>query len=312
MAEKVPDRSARKVPVAFGKKRIRISEGLMSALILVCALVSVSSLLLVFGFLLGNASPFFQSYPPDQFLSGTVWDPFRPGDPTFGILPLFTATFIISLAAAVLAVPIGLGCSIYLSEMANPKVKSYLKPVIEVMAGIPSVILGLFAALILSQWIAAIFDPDSTLNALNGAIILGIMMIPIQVTISEEAMNSVPHSLREASYALGATKWETIRRVVVPAALSGIIASIVLALGRAIGETMAVLMATGNAPQFTFDLLKSMQTMTAALANEIPEAASGSIQFQGLFAVGLVLFIFTFAVNSIADVVLARYREAYR
>jgi len=137
-------------------------------------------------------------------------------------------------------------------------------------------------------------------------------MIPIQVTISEEAMNSVPRSLREASYALGATKWETIRRVVVPSALSGIIASIVLALGRAIGETMAVLMATGNAPQFTFDLLRSMQTMTAALANEIPEAASGSIQFQGLFAVGLVLFIFTFAVNSIADVVLARYREAYR
>jgi phosphate transport system permease protein len=312
MAKKVQDRPARKVPAAFGKKRIRISEGLISVLILVCALVSVSSLLLVFGFLLGNASPFFQSYPPDQFLSGTVWDPFRPGDPTFGILPLFTATFIISLAAAVLAVPIGLGCSIYLSELANPKVKSYLKPVIEVMAGIPSVILGLFAALIMSQWIAAIFDPDSTLNALNGAIILGIMMIPIQVTISEEAMNSVPRSLREASYALGATKWETIRRVVVPSALSGIIASIVLALGRAIGETMAVLMATGNAPQFTFDLLKSMQTMTAALANEIPEAASGSIQFQGLFAVGLVLFIFTFAVNSIADVVLARYREAYR
>lgn len=312
MAKKVQDRPARKVPAAFGKKRIRVSEGLISVLILTCALVSVSSLLLVFGFLLGNASPFFQSYPPDQFLSGTVWDPFRPGDPIFGILPLFTATFIISLAAAVLAVPIGLGCSIYLSELANPKVKSYLKPVIEVMAGIPSVILGLFAALIMSQWIAAIFDPDSTLNALNGAIILGIMMIPIQVTISEEAMNSVPRSLREASYALGATKWETIRRVVVPSALSGIIASIVLALGRAIGETMAVLMATGNAPQFTFDLLKSMQTMTAALANEIPEAASGSIQFQGLFAVGLVLFIFTFAVNSIADVVLARYREAYR
>ena len=312
MAKKVQDRPARKVPATFGKKRIHISEGLISVLILTCALVSVSSLLLVFGFLLGNASPFFQSYPPDQFLSGTVWDPFRPGDPTFGILPLFTATFIISLAAAVLAVPIGLGCSIYLSELANPKVKSYLKPVIEVMAGIPSVILGLFAALILSQWIAAIFDPDSTLNALNGAIILGIMMIPIQVTISEEAMNSVPRSLREASYALGATKWETIRRVVVPSALSGIIASIVLALGRAIGETMAVLMATGNAPQFTFDLLRSMQTMTAALANEIPEAASGSIQFQGLFAVGLVLFIFTFAVNSIADVVLARYREAYR
>jgi phosphate transport system permease protein len=297
---------------AFGKKRFRLSEGLTSAAILVCALVSVSSLLLVFGFLLGNASPFFQAYPPSQFLSGTTWDPFRPGDPTFGILPLFTATFLISLVAAVLAVPIGLGCSIYLSELANPKVKGFLKPVIEVMAGIPSVILGLFAALILSQWIAAIFDPGSTLNALNGAVILGIMMIPIQVTISEEAMNSVPHNLREASYALGATKWETIRRVVVPAALSGIIASIVLALGRAIGETMAVLMATGNAPQFTFDLLKSMQTMTAALANEIPEAASGSIQYQGLFAVGLVLFIFTFAVNSIADIVLARYREAYR
>jgi phosphate transport system permease protein len=303
---------ARKLPADFSKKRIRLSEGLTSVLILSCALVSVSSLLLVFGFLLGNASPFFQSYPLDQFLSGTAWDPFRPGDPTFGILPLFAATFIISLAASIIAVPIGLGCSIYLSELANPKVKGFLKPVIEVMAGIPSVILGLFAALILSQWIAAIFDPDSTLNALNGAIILGIMMIPIQVTISEEAMNSVPRSLREASYALGATKWETIRRVVVPAALSGIIASIVLALGRAIGETMAVLMATGNAPQFTFDLLKSMQTMTAALANEIPEAASGSIQFQGLFAVGLVLFIFTFAVNSIADIVLARYREAYR
>lgn len=305
-------RRARKVPVAFGKKKLRVVEGMTNVGLLLCAMASVISLLLVFLFLLGNASPFFQNYPLDKFLGGSVWDPFRPGDPTFGVLPLFTATFLISLVASLLAVPIGLGCSIYLSEIADTRVKSFLKPVIEVMAGIPSVILGLFAALVLSEWIMAVFEPDSTLNALNGAIILGIMMIPIQVTISEEAMNSVPRSLREASYALGATKWETVRGVVVPAALSGIIASIVLALGRAIGETMAVLMATGNAPRFTFDILQSMQTMTAALANEIPEAASGSIQYQGLFAVGLLLFVFTFAVNSVADLILARYREAYR
>jgi ABC-type phosphate transport system permease subunit len=157
-----------------------------------------------------------------------------------------------------------------------------------------------------------IFDPYSKLNALLGGIILAVMMIPIQVTIAEEAMNAVPNSLREASYALGATKWETIRHAVVPAAFSGIIASIVLALGRAIGETMAVTMTAGNAALNTWNPLYPVLTMPATLAIEIPEAASGSLQYQALFAVGLLLFIITFAVNIVADIVLARYREAYK
>ncbi len=301
--------------MAFKMKKGRTSPGAMGewgtkALLLSCALVSLLALGLVFVFLLGNSIPFFLNNDLWAFLTGKVWQPFSD-HPSYGVLPLLMGTMLVSLVAAVIAIPIGIGCTIYLTEIANPIVRRYMKPVIEVLAGVPSVVYGLFAALVLSNWISDIFDPLSRLNALNGALILSVMMVPILVSVAEEAMNAVPGNLREASLALGATRWETVRRVVMPAALPGITAAIVLAVGRAIGETMAVIMATGSATQFTVSILDSVRPITAALAMDVPESVVGSMQYHSLFAVGLLLFAITFAINLIADLVLARYKEAY-
>ncbi len=210
-----------------------------------------------------------------------------PTFPLFGVQPLLTGTLLVSIIAGLIAIPIGLGASIYISEVADPKLKNWLKPFIEIIASVPSVVLGLFAVIILADYVMIIFDPYSKLNALLAGIILAVMMIPIQVTIAEEAMNSVPHSLREASYALGATKWETIRHTVVPAAFSGIIASIVLALGRAIGETMAVTMAAGNAAINTWNPLYPVLTMPATLAIEIPRGGVRLLAVPSPFRGGL-------------------------
>lgn len=295
---------------AVDKLGKRLFEGGVQLVLLACAVFSLSTLVLVFYFLLSNSLPFFEKVTPGEFLTGDYWNPFSE-NPSYGVLPLLTGTFLVSLIAGIIAIPIGLGCSIYIAEIAPLKVKNILKPVIEVIAGIPSVVLGLFAVIVLADWVQRIFDPFSKLNALLAGLILAVMMIPIQVSIAEEAMNSVPRSLREASYALGATKWETIRHVVLPASLSGLIASVVLALGRAIGETMAVTMAAGNAAQVTSNPLFPVLTMPASLAIEIPEAVVGSTPYQALFAVGLLLFMITFAVNMIADIILTRFKEGY-
>ncbi|WP_019176526.1 phosphate ABC transporter permease subunit PstC [Methanomassiliicoccus luminyensis] len=302
MARKIPNRS---------RGIQRLFESGIKGVLFVCALVSVITLVLVFLFLLRDSLPFWGEVPILEFLTGTRWAP-HSANPSWGVLPLLVGTLLVSFVGALIAVPIGIGCTIYLSEIASPSIKKVLKPAIELLAGVPSVVYGLFAALVLSNLIMDLFHPLTRLNALNGAIILAVMMVPIQISISEEAMNAVPRNIREASYALGATKWETIRRVIFPSALPGIIAAIALAIGRAVGETMAVLMATGNSTQFTFDILSSVRTMTAALAIEIPESAVGSLQYSGLFAVGLLLFLITFVINLIADFVLTRYREAYR
>ncbi|MDD1770190.1 MAG: phosphate ABC transporter permease subunit PstC [Methanomassiliicoccales archaeon] len=290
--------------------RTFLESGIATALF-VCALVSVAVLILVFTYLVGNALPFFGIENLGKFLGGTVWAPFAT-NPQYGVLPLLMGTIMVSFVGALIAVPIGIGCTIYLSEIAGPTVRKWLKPAIEVLASIPSVVYGLFAALVLSEWLKVVFDPVTRLNALNGAIILAVMMIPILVSIAEEAMNSVPRHLKEASLALGANRWETIRRTIIPAALPGIVAAVVLSVGRAVGETMAVIMATGNSTQFTTNILASVRTMTATLAIDVPEAANGSDQYYALFAVGLLLFIITFAINIIASYVMARYREAYR
>lgn len=290
--------------------RRRLFEGGVTGLLMASALVSVFVLLVVFLFLLGNSLPFFQNNDIWKFFTGTVWRPFEDF-PSYGILPLFVGTVMITLVASVIAIPIGLGCTIYISEIASQDVKNILKPVIELLAGVPSVIYGLFAALVLSDWVMAVFEPNTRLNALNGALILAVMMIPILVSIAEEALNAVPRNLREASFALGATRWGTLRRTIIPAALPGIVAAIVLAIGRAVGETMAVIMATGNATQFTFNILASMRPLTAALAIDVPEATVGSMAYHSLFAVGLVLFIITFALNIVAEYVLAKFKEAY-
>jgi phosphate ABC transporter permease protein PstC len=216
-----------------------------------------------------------------------------------------------SSVAALIAIPIGIGCTIYLSEVANPLIKKLLKPTIELLAGVPSIVFGLFAMLVLSHFVMVVFNTGTTLNGMVGAIALAIMMIPIMVTISDDAMNSVPGNLREASMALGATKWETIKGVVIPASLSGIVAAVILSFGRAIGETMVVLMSTGSARQLTTNIFSPMETMTSAIALDIQEVARTDIHYNALFAVALLLFILTFFINLVAEIILSKFREAY-
>jgi phosphate ABC transporter permease protein PstC len=266
----------------------------------------------IFFFLFGEALPAFTKINLIDFFTGHVWNPTSMIAPVYGILPLMIGTFLVSLGASVIAIPIGLGCTIYLAEIAHPKIRGFLKPAIEILAGIPSVVYGFFALVILSGWIQAIFGNTHRLNALNGAVMLAVMMIPIMVSLSEDAMNAVPKELKEASYALGATRWETIRGVIMPAALSGIVAAIILSIGRAVGETMTVLMATGNTPLVTFNMLSSVETMTATIAVEMGEVPFGSLHYSALFAIGATLFIITLVVNSIADMLMARFAEAYR
>lgn len=292
-------------------RHLPLQERLIHLALTVATWSSVVALAAVFGELMLGALPAFTSINIIDFFTGTVWNPSHPLYPLYGIVPLFVGTLMVSFGAALIAIPIGIGCSIWLAELASPRVKAVFKPAIEVLAGIPSVIFGFFALVILSEWIAVIFDPVTKLNALNGAIMLAVMMVPIMVTVAEDAMNAVPRNLREASLALGATRWETIRHVVVPASLSGVVAAIVLAFGRAVGETMTVLMATGNATALHFDFLRSVQTMTAAIAIDFGEVEFGSEHYHVLFLVGLVLFIITFIINFLADWVTRRYKEDY-
>ncbi len=292
-------------------KHLPPQEKLIQLALFLATWSSVAALAAVFGELLLGAFPAFTSIDIIDFFTGTVWNPSHPMYPLYGILPLFIGTLMVSFGAALIAIPIGLGCSIWLAELASPRVKAIFKPAIEVLAGIPSVIFGFFALVILSEWIAAVFDPVTKLNALNGAIMLAVMMVPIMVTVAEDAMNAVPRSLREASLALGATKWETIRHVVVPASISGVVAAIVLAFGRAVGETMTVLMATGNATLLHFDMLRSVQTMTAAIAIDFGEVEFGSEHYHVLFLVGLVLFVITFLINFLAVWITKRFKEDY-
>lgn len=286
-------------------------EYAIKAILFAVTLTTVFTLGAVFFFIFSGALPAFSEIDIIEFITGPVWNPTSPTSPAYGILPLLCGTFLVSLGASVIAIPIGIGCTIYLAEIAHPKIRAFLKPAIEILAGIPSVVYGFFALVVLSDWIVAIFNNTYRLNALNGAIMLAVMMIPIMVSLAEDAMNSVPKELKEAAYALGATRWETLKGVVIPASLSGITAAIMLSIGRAVGETMTVLMACGNTPIITWNMLSSVETMTAAIAIEMGEISFNTLHYHALFAVGAILFIITFAINFIADLILAKFSEVY-
>jgi phosphate transport system permease protein len=295
---------------SIAKRRAFLENGIRYSFAVISAF-SILVLFLVALFLIINALPAFRVISPGDFFFGTVWDPTSPLNPLYGIVPLFVATLLVTLISAAIAIPIGLGCTIYLAELAHPKVRAIMKPAIEVLAGIPSVVLGFFALLVLATWVQDIFDPVNRLNLFVGGVMLSAMMIPIMVSLSEDAINSVPRSLKEASYALGTTRWETISKVILPAARPGIVAAVMLSIGRAVGETMVVVMACGNAPHLTFNIFSSGLTMTAAIANEMGEVAFNSTHYYALFAVGLVLFVITFALNYVADLILNRQEERY-
>ncbi|MFH0789376.1 MAG: phosphate ABC transporter permease subunit PstC [Pseudomonadota bacterium] len=274
-------------------------------------MLSILILLGIFGLLLSEGFPAIKNLGLSSFLSMT-WNPTSYVKETYGLGAMIISTLMITLGAMCLAVPIGLGCAAYLAEVAPSWVKEILKPVIEILAGIPSVVLGFLGIIIVGPTIAWLFHLPNGLNALNGSILLAVMSLPTIISISEDAISSIPRSYKEASLALGATRWQTLIKVVIPSALSGIIASIMLGMGRAIGETMTVLMATGNALRTPHHFFDSVRTMTAAIAIELGEVPFGSDHYHGLFVVGFILFLMSFLVNLVADMVLAKYQEVDR
>ena len=292
----------------------RFKENSVKYILLATATVSILIVALIFIFLGKEAFPFLFD-PGFSELLGSKWTPVSFVKENFGIFPLVTGSFLITFLATILAVPIGVPASligvcgaIYISEIARNTEKEFFKPFIELLAGIPSVVIGFFGLVVLAPIVKAVFGLSSGLTALTGALLLALMAIPTIITISEDAIRSVPRSYKDASLALGASKMQTIWKVTVPASFSGIIAAVMLGMGRVIGETMTVMMVTGNAPLITANPLESVRTMTATIAAEMGEVPFGSHHYRALFWVGLILLVLTFGLNMISMKVLKKYR----
>jgi len=268
---------------------------------------SILIVLLIFFYLIKEALPFALD-PGLSSLSGSLWAPTSMLKESFGILPLLTASLLVTAIATIIAVPVGVTAAIYISEIARPAEREVLKPFIELLAALPSVVIGFFGLVVFVPLVKSVFGLSTGLTALTGALLLALMAIPTIISISEDAINSVPGSYKQASLALGASKLETIFKITVPAALSGIVASITLGIGRVIGETMAVLMVTGNAAVVTMNPLTSVRTMTATVAAEMGEVAFGSHHYRALFWVALILLGITFALNILAQKALSKYK----
>lgn len=274
----------------------------------VCAAISILTTIGIIYVLVSESIGFFKDVSPIKFITGTKWGP--PSE--FGVLPLVSGTMIIAVLAGIIAIPLGLLGAIYLSEYANERVRMIMKPVLELLAGIPTIVYGFFAVTFVTPQLKKILPDLPAYNALSAGIVVGIMILPIVASLSEEALNAVPRSLREGGLALGATKGEVIRGIVIPGALSGIMSAFLLALARAAGETMAVTLAAGQMPNLTWDVTQSMQTMSAYIVSIAKgEAPAGSVEYQTLFAVGLALFIITLTMNMLAQKLVTRYRLKY-
>lgn len=274
-----------------------------------CALITVLTTLGIILVLVNGSIDFFREVSIIEYFSGFDWAP-RSGE--FGIWPLIWGTLIITVGSAIIAIPLGTLTAIYLSEYASPRVRSILKPTLEILAGIPTIVYGFFAISFLTPVIQRFVPETGTFNAAAGAIVVGIMIIPMVSSLSEDAMSAVPDELRNAGYGLGATKFEVSTQIVVPAALSGIVSAYVLAVSRAIGETMAVTLAAGMQPQITTNIFEPIQTMTAYMVEVgTGDVSVGSIGYQSLFAVGMTLFVMTLAMNLLSLWIKSRYREEY-
>lgn len=283
-------------------------EIIIKYIFLLFALVSVIVLGLIVFSLFREGLPLFKTVSVKDFLFGMEWYPtYDP--PSFGIFPLMVGSLIVTLIATLIAVPLGVMSAIYISEIAPQRIKEILKSVIELLAGLPSVVLGFFGMVIVAPWLQETFDLPTGLNIINSSVILAIMAIPTISSISEDALYAVPREFKEASYALGATKFETIVQVIVPAALSGISTAVMLGMARAIGETMVVLMVAGGAAAIPESLFDSVRPMPASIAAEMGETPYGSAHYQALFAIGMVLFCLTLAFNLIADYISHKFRQ---
>lgn len=295
-----------------GSSENRLGERIIRGLLLLCGLLSVLTTFAIIAILIEEAVRFFIDVSPVDFFFGTVWTPlFAPA--SFGVLPLVLGTLQIALFALLVSVPIGLASAIYLAMYAPPGVRNVLKPALEVLAGIPTVVYGYFAlTFITPEIIQRIWGEASVFNALSAGLAVGIMTIPMVSSLSEDALQAVPRSLRDGALALGATKFEVSTRVMVPAALSGIMASIILAFSRAIGETMIVVLAAGSTPRFSFQPLESIQTMTGYIVQiSLGDTPRGGIEYKTLFAVGLTLFLMTLLMNMLSLWLTNRFREEY-
>ena len=251
----------------------------------------------ILALLIYTSVPAFKEIGFKEFLTSTRWDPTSPEKPEYGFLSMLASTVMITMGAMLLAFPLGVAVASYLSDVASPRVREIVKPIVELLAAIPSVVVGFIGLTLVGPFLARIFNLSNGLNALNGSLLLAIMALPTIISISEDSLNAVPAAYSEASLALGANVWQTLIKIKIPAAASGIIASLMLGMGRAIGETMTVLMATGNARAFPHGFLQSVRTLTANIAIELGEVPFFSTHYYALFALGLVLFQITFFIN---------------
>ncbi|MGA1741716.1 MAG: phosphate ABC transporter permease subunit PstC [Pseudohongiellaceae bacterium] len=289
----------------------RLGESCIISWLSVCAAVSVITTAAIIGLLLKESFAFFENVSPAEFFFGTSWVPILQPS-SYGVLPLLWGTLQVTIGAAIVAIPLGLACAIYLSEYASPKMRSYIKPVLELLAGIPTVVYGYFALTFVTPILRSIFPDVQVFNALSAAIVVGIMILPMIATLSDNALRAVPDSLRQGAYALGATSYEVTTKVVVPAGLSGVMASFLLAISRAIGETMAVTIAAGQTPNLSLSMFESIQTMTAYIVQvSLGDTPAGGIAYQTLFAVGALLFTITLLINIVSQFILNKFREVY-
>ena len=293
------------------RRRRMVVERLVHAVLFACAALSVLTTVGIVVTLLGETIQFFGEVPVLDFLTGTRWTPLFASQ-HFGVLPLVNGTLAVAVVALAVAVSIGLLTAVFLSEYAPPRLRAVIKPVLEILAGIPTVVYGYFALLFVTPILEGIFPQTSRFNVASAGIVMGFMILPMLASISEDALRAVPRDLRQGAFALGATRFEVVTRVVMPGALSGILAAIILSVSRAIGETMIVYLAAGGRPDLGFDLLKGMQTMTAYIASvSLGDTPQDTIEFRTIFAVGTLLFMTTFVMNILSDVIMRRFREAY-
>lgn len=262
----------------------------------------------IFAMLVYNSISFFLDVKPLDFITGMEWAP-TAKSPKYGMLPLIVSTTLVTFGAMIIAIPIGIGTASYIAIYAKPRIKNILKPTIEMLAAIPSVVIGFLGIVVLSPGIADLADLPNGLNALNGAILLAVMALPTIITVAEDAIHAVPNSYKEASYGVGATRWQTLRKVIIPAAAPGIITAIMLGVGRAIGETMTVLMATGNASLMPTGMFDSVKTMTATIAIEMGEVPYQTTHYYALYAIATVLFFMTLFANIVGEFFINRFRK---
>ncbi len=283
-----------------------ITDKIFKWIFRITGLLVIAVLAGIFLMLVYNSIAFFTETSPMDFISGSQWN---PSFHQYGILPLVVSTTIVTFGAMLIAIPLGIGTATFLSEYCPPKLKAVLKPAIEMLAAVPSVAIGFLGIVLLGPEIADLTNQSNGLNAINGAILLAIMALPTIITVSEDAINAVPHTYREASLGIGADRWETVRKIVIPAAAPGIIAAVMLGVGRAIGETMTVLMATGNAAAFPKGFFDSVRTITATIAIEMGEVPYNTTHYYALYAIAAVLFFMTLIANLLGEFFVNKFRK---